>query len=76
MSPHFNITYIYNTLLLTIGLVKHKGKYIVMGLPNSGKASLIKLLFEEGLIDCIPYPPNYNDVNSSHTKGEFHRFTN
>ncbi|XP_071050886.1 small COPII coat GTPase SAR1B isoform X1 [Onthophagus taurus] len=39
-----------------LGLYSRKGKYILCGLPNSGKTTLIKLLFEEDLIECIPYP--------------------
>lgn len=38
-----------------IGLVKRKGRYVIMGLPNSGKNSLIELLINEQLIDSLPY---------------------
>lgn len=34
--------------------IKPKGRYVVLGLPNSGKASLLKQLNEEGLIDSLP----------------------
>ncbi|KAH0810344.1 hypothetical protein GEV33_012445 [Tenebrio molitor] len=29
--------------------------YLVFGLSGSGKASLVELLSDEGLIDCVPY---------------------
>jgi ABC-type molybdenum transport system ATPase subunit/photorepair protein PhrA len=35
--------------------VKRKGRYLVFGLSGSGKASLVELLSDEGLIDCVPY---------------------
>nr|XP_015839424.1 PREDICTED: GTP-binding protein SAR1 isoform X2 [Tribolium castaneum] len=35
--------------------VRRKGRYLFFGLSGSGKASLIKLLSEAGLIDSIPY---------------------
>jgi predicted ATPase len=44
--------------------VKRKGRYLVFGLSGSGKASLVELLSDEGLIDCVPY---------GHPTGEFHR---
>lgn len=38
---------------------KRKGRYVFAGLSFSGKASLAKLLLQEGIIDCLPYPKGY-----------------
>ncbi|XP_049821282.1 GTP-binding protein SAR1b isoform X1 [Aethina tumida] len=38
-----------------LGLSKRKGRYVFLGAPGSGKASLIKLLYEDGIIDHLPY---------------------
>lgn len=41
------------------GLIKRKGRYAFLGLSDSGKTSLIKLLSEEQLI----YPVGYSNVD-------------
>lgn len=38
--------------------IKPKSRYVVLGLPNSGKASLLKQLTEDGLVDTIPLSVN------------------
>lgn len=53
--------------MLTVGF-KHKGKFVFFGLSHSGKASLIKLLYEDGLIDTMPYPNSSYELVDS---GEF-----
>ncbi|KAJ8980752.1 hypothetical protein NQ317_013757 [Molorchus minor] len=52
-----------------LGVYKRKTKYVFLGLPVSGKATLIKCLLEEGQIASIPYEDFSNcdisDVNKN-----------
>lgn len=56
--------------MLKLGLISRKGRYIILGLPNSGKTSLMKLLLKENLIDPLPY----SNISSLQTQlaGKFH----
>ncbi|XP_074041164.1 secretion-associated Ras-related 1 isoform X1 [Leptinotarsa decemlineata] len=38
-----------------LGLVRRKRKYIFLGLPGSGRTTLVQHLLEEGQLDTIPY---------------------
>lgn len=56
-----------NSSLYT-GLHKKKHKYVFLGLPNSGKNTTIKQLFEDGYLDSLPYVDSnstvtFEDVN-------------
>lgn len=48
-------------------MLKHKGKYVFLGLSGSGKSTLIKYMLEEGKIDPMPFPnaiQNFEYANS------------
>lgn len=47
-----------------------KRKYIFFGLSRSGKASLIKLLVEDGLIDSVPYSNAFDNISNENNEGE------
>nr|CAI5867000.1 unnamed protein product [Callosobruchus analis] len=41
-----------------LGLARKKGRYVFLGLSNTGKSTLIKELLQQEEIDCIPYSPS------------------
>lgn len=45
----------YSTVFSNSGLYKRKGKYVFLGLSDSGKHTLINNLLEEGHLDTLPY---------------------